>query len=70
MTLLAYAPHLVLDGIAVAAAALGADEAVLCVDRRQTGLLSSLAHAVAERGGADPAGVRLAAAPSHYVTGE
>jgi NADH:ubiquinone oxidoreductase subunit F (NADH-binding) len=70
VTLLSYAPHLVLDGMAVAAAALGADEAVLCVDRRHAGLLSSLAQAVAERAGADTIPVRLAAAPSRYVTGE
>jgi NADH:ubiquinone oxidoreductase subunit F (NADH-binding) len=70
VTLLSYAPHLVLDGMAVAAAALGADEAVLCVDRRHAGLLSSLAHAVAERAGVDTVPIRLAAAPSRYITGE
>jgi NADH:ubiquinone oxidoreductase subunit F (NADH-binding) len=70
VTLLSYAPHLVLDGMAVAAAALGADEAVLCVDRHHAGLLSSLAHAVAERAGLDPVPIRLAAAPSRYITGE
>ena len=70
VTLLSYAPHLVLDGMAVAAAALGADEAVLCVDRRHNGLFSSLACALAERADLDPIPIRLAAAPSRYITGE
>jgi hypothetical protein len=44
---------------------------VLCVDRRQTGLLSSLAHTPSPSGQErDSLGVRLAATPSHYVTGE
>jgi len=70
VTLLSYAPHLVLDGIVVAGAALGADEAVLCVDRHQTALVASLGHAIAERAESDPLPIRLAATPSHYVTGE
>jgi NADH:ubiquinone oxidoreductase subunit F (NADH-binding) len=69
-TLLTYAPHLVLDGMVVAGYALGADEAVLCVDRRHDGLVASLQHALAERGDRDPIPVRLAAAPSRYISGE
>jgi NADH:ubiquinone oxidoreductase subunit F (NADH-binding) len=70
VTLLRYAPHLVFDGMVAAAVALGAEEAVLCVDRRRSGLVASLELALAERAGSDVVPIRLAAAPSHYITGE
>jgi NADH:ubiquinone oxidoreductase subunit F (NADH-binding) len=72
VTLLSFAPHLVLDGIVAAAAAVGADEAVLCVDRGRPRVLGALEHALAERArvGLDPIPIQLAAPPSHYVTGE
>jgi NADH:ubiquinone oxidoreductase subunit F (NADH-binding) len=74
VTLLTFAPHLVIDGILAAAAAIGADTAELCVDRGHRDVVRALQTALHERqrAGLDPAAVRLTlrAAPSHYVTGE
>jgi NADH:ubiquinone oxidoreductase subunit F (NADH-binding) len=70
--LLARAPHLVIDGMLVAATAVGADEAVLYVKRHDERAWASLARAVAERrdaGKRRPA-VRLVAAPASYVSGQ
>ena len=47
--LLTRLPHLVLDGIALAAQAVGADEAYLCVHGTEGALLGHLDRAVAER---------------------
>ena len=47
--LLTRLPHLVMDGISLAAYAVGAREAILCVHRQETGLLASLRQAAAER---------------------
>ena len=47
--LLARAPHLVLDGIALAAAAVGARDAHLCLPRTRDWLIDSVLAAVAER---------------------
>src|SRR3974390_3526618 len=54
--LLTRLPHLVLDGITLAADAVGAKEAYLCVHRQEQDLIDSLAVAVAERmrAGFDP----------------
>jgi len=65
-SLLARAPHLVLDGIALAAEATSAREAYLCV-RRQV-QADALAAAIAERGGYDPVPVQLALVPERYVS--
>ncbi|GGS81006.1 MULTISPECIES: NADH-quinone oxidoreductase subunit NuoF family protein [Streptomyces] len=64
---LLHAPHLVLDGALLAAAALGADDVVVGVTRDD--VERSLREAVAERG---PAGsrVRVARLPERFVTGE
>jgi NADH:ubiquinone oxidoreductase subunit F (NADH-binding) len=70
VTLLRHAPHLVLDGVVAAAAAVGAVEGVVCVDRRRPGVVAALERALAERTGHDHVPIRVAAAPSHYVTGE
>jgi len=71
-TLLSHAPHLVLDGIVAAALAVGASDAVLCVDRERAGVIAIVERALAERerSGTDPLPIGLAAAPSRYVSGE
>ena len=65
-SLLARAPHLVLDGIALAAEATSAREAYLCV--RRPVQADALAAAIAERGGYDPVPVQLALVPEGYVS--
>jgi NADH:ubiquinone oxidoreductase subunit F (NADH-binding) len=65
-SLLARAPHLVLDGIALAAEATSARAAYLCV-RRQV-QADALAAAIAERGQHDPVPVQLALVPEGYVS--
>ena len=69
-TLLGHAPHLVLDGVVAAAAAVGADAAFVCVDRDRPGVTAALEGALRERRGADGIAVHIAATPSHYVSGE
>jgi NADH:ubiquinone oxidoreductase subunit F (NADH-binding) len=69
--LLTMAPHLVLDGALLAAAAVGARQVVVCVDQSATAALGALERALAERGRAEGGPpVRLAAIPSRYVAGE
>jgi NADH:ubiquinone oxidoreductase subunit F (NADH-binding) len=70
--LLARLPHLVLDGITLAAAAVGADEAYLCVHGTESGLLRRLDHAVAERqaAGLDPVPIQVTGIPARYVSSE
>jgi NADH:ubiquinone oxidoreductase subunit F (NADH-binding) len=70
--LLASLPHLVLDGAVLAAEAVGADEVIVAVDRETRRSLTSVAHAVADRGAArlDPVPMRLVPLPSRYVAGE
>lgn len=69
--LLTMAPHLVLDGALLAAAATGAREVVVCVDQSAAGALDAVGLALAERAHAEPgAPIRLAAVPSRYVAGE
>ncbi|MFE6839854.1 NADH-ubiquinone oxidoreductase-F iron-sulfur binding region domain-containing protein [Streptomyces sp. NPDC057705] len=65
--LLLHAPHLVLDGALLAAAAISAEDVVVGVTR--TDVEQSVRAAVAERG---PAGrrVRVAMLPERFVTGE
>ena len=64
--LLARAPHLVLDGIALAAEATSARAAYLCVRRQAQA--DALAAAIAERAGYDPVPVQLALVPERYVS--
>jgi NADH:ubiquinone oxidoreductase subunit F (NADH-binding) len=66
--LLTRLPHLVLDGLVTAAAAVGAKDAYLCVHDHETGLLDSLDDAVAERN--DPVRVQVAGVPARYVASE
>ncbi len=70
--LLVHAPHLVLDGAAAAAAAVGADRAIVCVDRLNTGAINAVEQALAARRARWPDAVafELVATPSRYVAGE
>jgi len=65
------APHLVLDGAAAAAAAIGASEAVVWVHRGRPAMADALAAAIAERAGGngDPS-FRVQAGPDRYVSGQ
>jgi NADH:ubiquinone oxidoreductase subunit F (NADH-binding) len=67
-TLLTLAPHLVLDGIAVAATVTGATEAIVCVDQNAGRAYQALATAGGER--SDRVPVRVEMIPSRYVAGE
>jgi NADH:ubiquinone oxidoreductase subunit F (NADH-binding) len=69
--LLGRAPHLVLDGALWAAAAVGADQVVVAVDRAQGEALAAVRRAAAEREAElGPFSLRIAAAPHRYVAGE
>jgi NADH:ubiquinone oxidoreductase subunit F (NADH-binding) len=70
--LLTRLPHLVLDGITLAAQAVGADEAYLCVHGTEDALLDHLDHAVAERRAADldPVPIQVTGIPGRYVSSE
>jgi NADH:ubiquinone oxidoreductase subunit F (NADH-binding) len=70
--LLASAPHLVLDGIATAAAAVDAEEAVICVKLEASGALAAIERALEERdvAGADPVRPDIVEVPSGYIAGE
>ena len=71
-TLLTFAPHLVLDGIAAAARAVGAEEATICIDRHDRSALAAVGNALVERDRArqEAVQVQIATTPTHYVTGE
>ncbi len=66
--LLTRLPHLVLDGIAVAVAAVGADEAYLALHEHETQLMGMLRAAAAER--ADPVPVQVTGIPAKYTSSE
>jgi NADH:ubiquinone oxidoreductase subunit F (NADH-binding) len=70
--LLSALPHLVLDGAALAAEAVGADEVVVAADRSARPALSAVARAAEARAatGLDPARIRLVGVPTRYVAGE
>ncbi|HVM64694.1 MAG TPA: NADH-ubiquinone oxidoreductase-F iron-sulfur binding region domain-containing protein [Acidimicrobiales bacterium] len=67
-TLMVTAPHLVLDGVVLAARAVGARDAVVCVERAAGRVVATLERALSERG--DDISITVAATPSRYVTGE
>ncbi|MBV9853487.1 MAG: NADH-quinone oxidoreductase subunit I [Streptosporangiaceae bacterium] len=72
-TLLWLAPHLVLDGLQLAAEAVGADQAILCVHAHRGGDVGiALRRALAERDGAqiDKVPVELAEAPPRFLAGQ
>jgi len=70
--LLSRAPHLVLDGAALAAAAVGADVVHVCVPRTRDWLIAIMRNAVAERERANLDQVRMQVhdLPHHYVSSE
>jgi NADH:ubiquinone oxidoreductase subunit F (NADH-binding) len=73
-TLMAALPHLVLDGATLAAAAVGADEVIVCVCASAQSSLEAMRRAIEERAPAPRArrspSVRLAEVPGGYVAGE
>lgn len=70
--LLSRSPHLVLDGISLAAYAVGADRAFLAVHRHQSRLGASLEATAQARvaAGIDPVPVEVVGIPSRYVSSE
>ena len=67
--LMTHAPHLVLDGMQVAAAAVGADEAHLAVHRGSPAL-RAVCRALGERAGTDRTPVMVHELPGRYVASE
>jgi NADH:ubiquinone oxidoreductase subunit F (NADH-binding) len=71
-TLLTALPHLVLDGGLLAAAALGAEEIIVCVPEHAQDSLGGIEQALSERrqlSGSSPA-IQLATVPDRYVAGQ
>jgi NADH:ubiquinone oxidoreductase subunit F (NADH-binding) len=68
--LLRHVPHLVLDGVEVAAAAVGADRAVVAVSRVAEGEVSLLQRALVERGRSARVEIEVVAVPDTFVAGE
>ncbi len=69
-SLLSLSPHLVLDGVALAAAAVNADESIICVKSGDAEALAALAGAIAERADLDRITPTLVAVPNGYLVGE
>ena len=65
-------PHLLLDGAAWAAAAVGADRIQVCIDRNDREAIASVRAALAERDRLEPGGtpVEVFGTPPRYVAGE
>lgn len=64
-------PHLVIDGALLAAAAVGADQVVIAVDRTASAAHAALNRALDERARSEPGiPVLVAATPPGYVSGE
>jgi NADH:ubiquinone oxidoreductase subunit F (NADH-binding) len=70
--LLTRAPHLVLDGLALAAMAVRARQAIVATERVRGDVMDALARAISERAarGIDPVPVRLVGVPPRYLAGE
>jgi NADH:ubiquinone oxidoreductase subunit F (NADH-binding) len=70
--LLVHSPHVVLDGISLAAETVGADEAVLCMARTARSAIESVASALHERSrsGRESLPIRIELTPDRFVAGE
>ena len=71
-TLMRESPHLVLDGIAMAANAVGAEKAFVAVERTRPASAEALAAAIDDRArfGEDPLPIQVVSVPGRYVAGE
>ncbi len=69
-TLLATNPHLVIDGALLAAAAVGADEVFVGIERDANDALAAVHNALWERADEAAPPIRLVEVPNHYVAGE
>ena len=71
-TLMMQAPHLVLDGVSIAAAALDAVEAIVCIDSAHAQVAAVMADALAQRvaNRVDRVPIRIELSPNRYVAGE
>ncbi len=69
-SLLTYAPHLVIDGAALVAEAVGARRVIMCVDRSAVRPAAALQAALVERRGLDELDIELRGTPSRFVVGE
>ncbi|MGZ4407355.1 MAG: NADH-ubiquinone oxidoreductase-F iron-sulfur binding region domain-containing protein [Gaiellaceae bacterium] len=68
--LLRYVPHLILDGVEVAAHAVGADQAIVAVSHAAVGELAALQSALRDRAGSDQVEIEVVAVPDSFVAGE
>ena len=69
--LLTHNPHLVLDGVAAAAAAVGAERAIVAIERSQPATAGVVRAALAERPpGPTRLGMEVVLTPSRYVAGQ
>jgi NADH:ubiquinone oxidoreductase subunit F (NADH-binding) len=71
-TLCELAPHLILDGTELAAMAVGAEEATVCICESALGVGETIAAAIEERRGRTESSVRLTTSvvPAGYVSGQ
>jgi NADH:ubiquinone oxidoreductase subunit F (NADH-binding) len=68
--LLRYVPHLVLDGVELAADAVGADQAILAVSQGAPDELAVVQGALRERDRSGRVEIRIVAVPERFVAGE
>lgn len=68
--LLGLRPHLVLDGLACAAEALGARDAIVWLHENAHVSRAALSRALTERGSSAELTIRIAFGPDHYLSGE
>lgn len=68
--LLRYVPHLILDGVEVAARAVRADQAIVAVSGAAAGELAVLRSALRERSHTGRIEIRIAPVPDRFVAGE
>lgn len=69
-TLMVHRPHLVLEGAAIAAEAIDADEIVLYIGGEHTAAIAAMRAALVERGHGLGRAARIVTAPPTYVAGE